>query len=137
MRIYMRFEYALKEIGYLRTANGSAQADFHKFSDEKLGSSLFDKIVESEEARVLVTSPPSRQISDNGILGWKKAENSPTNMISLIECIQRVRNNLVHGGKSGLPDESRNEALINGATFAVLKIVKEDDGLREAFEGKY
>ena len=125
----MRFEYALKEKQINNNAN-------FQILSQNLGNEFF-RVVEKERlAPTLLSNPPSRQVKKNGQLGWEKVE-SPKTSEALLKCVERVRGNLLHGGKSGHPDEDRNADLIADSRRVLTQALEMDDVLREHFEGKY
>jgi hypothetical protein len=137
-KVMMRLEFALKEIGFCRTANSqSAEVDWDRFANDRLGSAFFDEVQASGEASVLVDFPPMRQtVSSEGYLNWEPA-GAVSNVQELLGAVRRVRNNLFHGGKSGDPDSNRNVALVGDALRVVDSILQSDDDLRMMFEGNY
>jgi hypothetical protein len=133
MRIVMRFEYSLKETRYGRSINGSAEADWDKFANETLKAEFYDCIRKNGVAPTLLTEPPSKQVLQSGILSWVKCSKL-TDVQSLIGAVRRVRNNLVHGGKSGDPDSDRNDAMVSEAIEILLASLRASDDVRFAFE---
>lgn len=139
-KIMMRLEFALKEIGFCRSANNQnaeVQVEWDRFANERLGASFFDAIKVSDGAGVLIESPPKRQVvSGTGDLSWEPT-GAVSNVQDLMGALRRVRNNLFHGGKSGDPDRDRNDALVANALCVVDAILKQDADLRMIFEGNY
>ena len=140
-KVMMRLEFALKENGFCVKAKTSqyvyAQVDWCKFN-EYLGEEFFCKVKRLRIARVLIHSPPQRQIADDtGHLDWKKTTNSVSDTGDLMIAVRRVRNNLFHGGKHGDPDGDRNGDLICDALRVIDYILQHDPDLQRSFEGKY
>ena len=86
----------------------------------------------------MIGDPPKRQIlDDRGKLEFSEAV-AVTNVQELFGAVRRVRNNLFHGGKSGDPDQSRNNVLILESIYVlgeILKFVAPEFKMR--FEGRY
>ena len=135
-KIMMRLEFALKDIGYVRSSSRHAEVDWNRYANDRLGNDFYIKISRAPEARILFESPPKRQIVDAGSLGWENVQAAGSAQ-ELIGAMQRVRNNLFHGGKSSDPDPSRNQTLYAAALFVVDQILLQDDGLQTSFTGNY
>ena len=127
IRIFMRFEFALKE--------KYGRQDWHKLST-LLGDPFYHQMHEDGLAQTLLRSPPHSQHNENGSLVWKKSI-PPKNTHELFVSVSKVRNNLLHGGKSGHPDDNRNGSLIHESKIVLLAALARDDELRSYFEGRY
>lgn len=122
--IFSRFEYALKEAGFLK--NDKAKPDWGSFSD-KINDYLPSRKNEYDEFRnaidYLNRCPPRIQIvkERNGIklLDWKCYKPQGNEARVLTEYIRRIRNNLFHGGKNPFAP-TRDSKLIKSAT-TILK----------------
>ena len=111
----------------------AAEPDWDKFS-QTLGVSFFEAI--KGDVPTLVNEPPKKQFNSQGGLGWK--ETHPVeNVQMLFGAVRRVRNNLLHGGKSGDPDHDRNETLIQEALFVLDTALQEHPDIRYPFQGVY
>lgn len=138
---FTRFEFALKDRRYLPAADGDATANWDRFSGE-LGPQFFNEMRDSGRAPTLMGPlPPRKQICANGSLDWRDMPRV-VNTRDLFVAIRRVRNNLVHGGKSGDPerdgnDPNRSRNLIAEAQWVLEQALENDDGLKAAFEGRY
>lgn len=138
-KVMMRLEFALKEIGYFRAAktNQAAEVDWDRFANQLLGRRFFELIKASGNTRILIEHPPKRQsIDGEGHLHWDET-GAVSNIQEVTGSLQRVRNNLFHGGKSEDPDRDRNDKLVRDALCAVHAILLYDHDLRMMFEGKY
>ena len=137
MRVIARFEYALKEAGYGKTKNnGVVEVDWDKFSNKSLKSCFFKEVRKIGIAPTILENPASNQIIDGTNLAWKSAA-PPTNVQDLMAAVRRVRNNLVHGGKSGDKDSDRNDKLVSEAIEVLLEALQFDSTVRSMFEGKW
>lgn len=137
-KVMMRLEFALKEIGYCKIAGSqNAEVDWDRFANKRLGAPFFDSIRAEDNVKVLLETPPKRQIvGDQGNLCWKPMA-AVSNIQELVGSIRRVRNNLFHGGKGGDPDSDRNNAMVSAALFVIDAILRHDHDLRMMFEGRY
>ncbi|MDT0683098.1 hypothetical protein RM543_10405 [Roseicyclus sp. F158] len=137
-KVMMRLEFALKEIGYCKTAgNQKAEVDWDRFANERLGASFFNAMKAEGSVNVLLQTPPKRQIGDGqGYLSWKQV-GAVSNIQELVGSLRRVRNNLFHGGKSGDPDKDRDDVLVGNALSSIDAILRHDHDLRMMFEGKH
>ena len=72
----------------------------HQDGTQELGCTFYTSIQESGKAATIMRRPPKKQVSRDHRLEWKP-QDPPENVHELFEAIRRVRNNLVHGGKSG------------------------------------
>ena len=135
--IMMRFEFALKDAGYISTfKNGSVKVDWDGFANHGLPAIFFDTVKNSGLAKTLLTKPPSHQRERYGSLGFEDAK-SPTDNQLLIGAVCRVRNNLFHGGKSGDKDHDRNDDLVINALYVIKEAIKSNKEVRVRFEGRY
>ena len=136
--IFLRFEFALKEYGYC-PKYGDALVDWGRVT-KNLGQTFFASIRESSRAATIVQRPPKKQISEDHRLTWK-AQTPPTNVHELFEAVRRVRNNLVHGGKSDPEfdpsDRQRNEKLVREAQWIVEQALHQLTEVKSYFEGRY
>lgn len=94
------------------------------------------KIREKDIAPTLLNTPPSKQVlSSDRTLDWEEG-TSPQNVQELFGAVRRVRNNLVHGGKSGDEVSDRNDALVAEAIEVLKEALRWHDDLRSKFEGR-
>jgi hypothetical protein len=98
---FSRFEFALKENGYLKSHVPGDYADpgWTEFVDK-----WHTQYAASDEARFLLASPPERQIVLVGNkLDWKPVglDDCKSDLARVVRLVKTVRNNLFHGGKHG------------------------------------
>ncbi|MER9951856.1 hypothetical protein [Mesorhizobium sp. M0047] len=137
MRVVTRFEYALKEIGYGRPGkNGEVDVDWDGFANTELKAAFFKRIQENAVAPTLLSKPPSKQILTGKTLDWEEG-SPPTSVQDLFGAMRRVRNNLVHGGKSGDKDSDRNDKLVSESIDVLTEALRTHADLRFMFEGKW
>jgi hypothetical protein len=130
-----RFEFALKESGFVAGAEGgNAGPDWGRFQALAGDRGAFDKLRSLEAARLLFDEPPSKQIRQGDSSTWSPPL-TVENMHDLGLAIRQVRNNLFHGGKAGA--NPRDDDLCHAATAALLFLIEVDGGVRSAFLGEY
>ena len=135
--IFLRFEFALKECGYARKTDGDAVVDWGRFAKEQLGPDFYEKVRASSEADTMMKRPPLKQVVRDGKLHFDPSRAPAKNVDELLTHVRTVRNNLLHGGKSGDPDGRRNGKLIAGAKWVVEEVLRRVEKVRNAFEGNY
>ena len=132
---FSRFEFALKETGYLRNSepDSPAMPGWNQFAKAWCAEYRL-----TDQAAELIAAAPKRQmVAANSCLAWKHVDLSgaPGDLGMVIRLVQTVRNNLFHGGKHGAEgwdDPVRTERLLTlGA--AVLDQIAKQTGL----EGDY
>lgn len=130
---FSRFEFCLKERGYLKSKQNGARAepgwkDFVK--DFK------SQYTQSKDAQSLVSLKPSQQkVGNNELLVWEEINVKNDNELQqVVSTLKTIRNNLFHGGKhsiEGWDDIERTETLLVMGVQVMKEIVKmagwEDD----------
>ncbi|WP_044021721.1 hypothetical protein [Paraburkholderia graminis] len=127
---FSRFEFALKECGYLKTriAGSNAEPGWAKFVEQ------WQKQYESsDEARRLLAKPPMRQVVGPGVqLQWKMVVLSED--LSELDRVSRLlrvaRNNLFHGGKHGSEQwdsPERTESLLRDGRAILNQLANMSD----------
>lgn len=136
---FSRFEFALKENGYLRlTQPGSpALPGWERFVDQ-----FQSKYACSEAATRLIALNPKRQVvSGTGPLHFEDlvfAAND-SDLSKVIRLLKNVRNNLFHGGKhdrDGWSDPDRTIELLE-CTGQLLPEMAELGNIQHDFFGRY
>lgn len=130
-----RFEYALKESGYVSgPEGGNAVPNWAEFERRAAENGAYDQLRTLESTRVLFEHPPSKQVRRNHSFGW--SDPLPVgNMHQLSIVIRQVRNNLFHGGKAGA--NPRDNELCEAAAAALLFLTLVDPAVRMSFLGEY
>ena len=98
---FSRFEFALKENGYLKSnvPGDKAEPSWQEFADRWAPT-----YVVSTEGELLLANPPERQIVVcNNKLDWKPVglNDCKSDLAKVVRLVATVRNNLFHGGKHG------------------------------------
>jgi hypothetical protein len=130
-----RFEFALKEAGYVAGEQGGrASPNWNDFEKKALGSGALKRIRAAGNARELLEGPPRKQLRFGN--SWQWGDPLPlSDERELCLAIRQVRNNLFHGGKSG-PDP-RDDSLCLAASNALLELLDVDPDVKNAFLGLY
>lgn len=137
IRVVTRFEYALKEIGYGKPGrNEEVEVKWDEFANECLKAEFLNKAKEKSIALTIFNNPPSRQVIRGRILDWDETA-PPTSVQDLFGAVRRVRNNLVHGGKSGDKDSDRSAKLVTEAIEVLLEALRWHADLRFRFENRW
>jgi hypothetical protein len=124
---FSRFEFALKENGYLKSHKPGEKAEpgWQEFSDK-----WASQYAVSTEAALLLAKPPERQIvvaCDE--LDWKPVglSDCKSDLAKVIRLVTTVRNNLFHGGKHGgadWDDPARTEELLVAGKAVLGQLAK-------------
>lgn len=137
LRIFARYEYTLKETGFGRAGkSGEVEAAWDDFANTVLTKKFLEHVKESGLAPTLLSKPPSKQILNGGTLGWEEG-TPPQSVQDLIGAVKRVRNNLVHGGKSGDKDSDRNDTLIAESISVLFVALELHSDQRYVFENRW
>jgi len=132
---FSRFEFCLKENGYLKSCKVGAIAEPGWDDFVKKYSQTYDP---SGEARWLLASPPEKQIVvAKGELRWRPVgvENCSSELDKVALMVKTVRNNLFHGGKhgaAGWDDPARMKDLLLNCRAILEQLVA-----LAGFEGDY
>ena len=129
--VFSRFEFALKEGGYVK-GEGRASPDWQRFAREVVLDLPADSPVAVSRG-YLIAYPPQIQTPN---LKWKDvALQGKTDTAKALESIQRVRNNLFHGGKHPPMSAPGRDAELVQASLAVLyAVLEQNDQLRTDYE---
>lgn len=134
---YSRFEFALKEYGFLRAnKDGIAHADWKDFSEQIDPEGIVERAAKDADVREMIANPPRVQIVRDKHLDWEERIPAPiTKLDELLWAVKSVRNNLFHGGKRG--DDPRDNSLCRASLIVLSLCLERHDGVRNIFEGKY
>jgi len=134
--MFSRFEFALKECGFLYVNRfGRAAPDWDGYSKHAAVHIKVDNDSELAEAiRYLNKEPPQIQVSAtvwDATIGLRGPEPIGT----ALDAVQRVRNNLFHGGKhTPHSPPGRDEKLVRFALCVLGSCLSQDHRLCEAYE---
>lgn len=132
--VFSRFEFTLKESGFIRTSRGYAEPAWKDFSAALAKS--FQSPVGSAQAKAiefLVNEPPMVQVSKDD---WKyKSLYGETPIEQALDAVTRVRNNLFHGGKhTPHSPPGRDEQLVRSSLAVLYACLEQDESLRSTYE---
>ena len=133
--VFSRFEFALKKEGYVYVNRfGRAAPDWNRFA-ESAASALDVEIGSDFEAAInyLTSESPQVQVSAQG---WSPAPlRGSTRASQAFDAVQRVRNNLFHGGKhTPHSPPGRDEKLVRLSLVVLQACLAQDDNLRATYE---
>ena len=134
---YARFEFALKEAGFLAGKEGErASPDWRRFSVDKSLTDLVDELSGDADVAALIAEPPRQQIIDGEGLAWVEQIPAPVSSSKdLLLSVKAIRDNLFHGGKSG--ENPRDEALCRGAIKVLIACLDRHPDVKARFNGEY
>lgn len=109
---FSRFEYALKNSGFARGNENFVEPNWNEFA-----LSLKDKFNKNankillEEASYFLEEPPLQQVLLRDGLAWSGGimPDHLSEIEKLLRLVNRVRNNLFHGGKHSMEDFEQKE----------------------------
>jgi len=136
---FARFEYALKNAGFLAGDMSEAKADWDKFENSIFGRFANISSADFQQAiTYLETQPPQKQCVLNGQLDWKESKRGQGESIEkfITRLIRCTRNNLFHGGKSSngpVAETARDQELLRWS----LVILRECLTLNSQLESKF
>lgn len=136
--MFSRFEYALKENGFLKKSKyKNAEPNWKKFVEE------YDSIYfPSDEARDLINNPPERHIVRDGSCQWEKISfaDFSSDLDKVVFVLKTIRNNLFHGGKNSHSDwdnPARNTFLIKNAVSVLGNLASLSELERDYWRNYY
>ena len=112
---FSRFEFALKENGFLKNTKRGARAEPNW---DRFVSDRSDGYRASSEAQELIEQAPRQQVVEaNCGIGWADVnlDGCRTDLERVARLVRTVRNNLFHGGKhgdAGWDDPKRSARLL-------------------------
>jgi hypothetical protein len=142
---FSRFEYALKNCGYLKKTTAKipkAESDWDNFA--RTNESKFNHKKNGElynAVEYFISHPPKLQIrNSSGGVGWLDnnlyTEKNCGDLEWLLVMVRRIRNNLFHGGKyPGFPIEepSRNKDLLNHSIIILNECLQLESRISDCF----
>jgi hypothetical protein len=134
---YSRFEFALKECGFLRAGNdGIAHADWKRFAKAADLADVLKEAANDADVRAMIANPPQVQIVRGKFLAWEEKIAKPIKaVLPLLLAVKAIRDNLFHGGKHG--EDPRDDALCRAALVVMSLCLDRYHEVRNVFEGKY
>ena len=136
---FSRFDFSLKEHGFgeARGKRNISNPSWKSFREKYEGSYILSK-----EAKELLEEPPKMQVIENNKLKFitEACEENSTDLRKIIGSINRIRNNLFHGGKQGCGTEgelNRNKYLLNAGIIILDQLSKLDTNIEYDYPGVY
>lgn len=136
-RRFSRFEFALKDTGYVIGDQHRADPHWDGFANAIKANAGEQQFLRRAHqiAPTLMGNPPRKQVLLKKKLNFKNA--APILSVSAVFiAIRCVRNNLFHGGKFGNPDAARDANLIREAQGLLEEALRYHPEVRDAFEGR-
>jgi len=131
---FSRFEYALKQGGYVRVAKGNdaAQVDWKTYEN----NTAYELDAKEEE---LLKAAPQREIYKGGKLLWEnlKFGKTASNVKRLVLTLKTLRNNLFHGEKGahgGSSNEGELLSLLEKGIHCLDKLCSSNEELKKHYE---
>ncbi len=127
---FTRFEFALKENGYLKSRNPGARAEP---GWDPFVARWHQGYHGSEEARRLIDAAPKRQVvGPTASPEWENVDlrECQSELGRVVRLLQTVRNNLFHGGKhgdTGWDDPKRTAELLTLGVRILDQIADQTD----------
>ena len=134
---YSRFEFALKEAGFVGGADGDiASANWSKFARRKEFGDVLQAVSGDQDVADLIADPPKVQLRRGNSFEWASQFDSPiTSVDQLFLAVKAVRDNLFHGGKAG--ENKRDDSLCRAGVVVIHACLNRHQRVRDAFEYKY
>lgn len=138
---FARMEYALKAAGYLVREVGRAEPNWDAFANSITDDLL---LLRQKDGRVaaaidrMIARPPRQQMAGPEGLYWQEpsAPRSNDDMVWVLLCVRRVRNNLFHGGKFNERwfEPQRSSVLIQDSLILLRACRQVSEDVAAAFE---
>lgn len=133
--LYSRFEYALKECGFLQSGN-RVLASIENYAD-----SIKETFNPDQETHLgmavnfIIETPPKVFVIRSERLLWEDNIKEGDPIQVLPEYLRRVRNNLLHGGKfyGGIETEGRNWNLISNSIIIIEHWIDLNEEVKKKF----
>jgi hypothetical protein len=132
--VFSRFEFTLKESGFIRTNRGYAEPAWRDFSSSIKKSLQVDVGSDLESAiAYLVDKPPFVQTAKDQ---WTAKDlHGATSIEQALDATTRIRNNLFHGGKhTPHSPHGRDERLIRSSLKLLYACLEQNGNLRNTYE---
>jgi hypothetical protein len=129
--VFSRVEFALKESGFVK-GEGRASPDWQRFASEFTLEVGPDSPL-AVSLGYLIAHPPQVQTPT---LKWKDvALQGNTDRAKALESLQRVRNNLFHGGKHApYSQPGRDTELVSASLTVLYAMLKQNEQIRSDYE---
>ncbi|WP_145930967.1 hypothetical protein [Immundisolibacter cernigliae] len=135
--VFSRFEFALKDSGFIRAHKGHAEPAWRDFSASIAATfSVTARSPLDSAIAFLLGEPPMVQVSR---CDWEhKRLHGNTDTERALDAVIRVRNNLFHGGKyTPHSPPGRDEALVRASLAVLYACLEQDESLRNTYEQNF
>ena len=133
--VFARFEFALKDAGYVFSDHGRASPDWHAFQKDVAAAFGEPSPAEAVALHALTHEPPLRQMLRKGRLSWEPTPLDGPPIVQAPAAARQVRNNLFHGGKhTPHSPEGRDAALVSASLTVLNACLQRHKCVREAFD---
>jgi hypothetical protein len=131
--VFSRFEFAIKEDGYVQNGKRRAQPDWDEFAARAPSWLRADRSDTAAAVDYLTGDPPQVQNPD---LSWEPAPLAGgTPIEQALHAVTRVRNNLFHGGKhTPHSPPGRDERLIRASLLLLYACLEQNANLKTTYE---
>lgn len=135
---FSRFEFSLKENGYLKRPRigGRASPGWSEFTLQ-----WAESYIVSPEAHFLLTLRPETQVVGENGLSWIPTDlaKCASDLAKVTLTLKTIRNNLFHGGKHGGEgwDDAERTSMLLATGVVVLKQMADFAGLEADFTQYY
>jgi hypothetical protein len=132
---FARFEFAMKQCGYLRrTEHGRVAQACRESLCADLPADFFESVRDAHIATTLVERPPKNLfVQDDAQPQFGNQAPPITTTMQLLDAVWRVRNNLFHGNKMYPADRARDADLMDNAVAVIDAIMQRMQNLSSAF----
>jgi hypothetical protein len=141
--VYSRFEYALKDTGFLTIRSAKlgkkvlAEVDRDAFADS-VSSDLFAEAPDEFNIAfiyILNCPPPTQVVNRMGLLNWRPTLRKPfeSDARFLLRLVSMIRGNLFEGGKY-LKKTAGGDQLLRSGLIVVQRCLLVDQKLKKSFE---
>ncbi|WP_452231775.1 hypothetical protein [Lacinutrix sp. MEBiC02595] len=135
LMLYSRFEYALKEEGFLQSSSyAMASIDNYVASiSEQFNPDTSENLKLAID--FILNDPPRKLIQESGSMTWVVVTKEATIELQLAEYIRRIRNSLLHGAKfyGQIERGSRNWELISRAIVIIEHWIDLNQNVKSRF----
>jgi hypothetical protein len=132
---FARFEFAMKQCGYLRwTEQGRVALACRESLCADLPADFFESVHNAQIATTLIGRPPKDLfVQRDAQPQFDIQAPALTTTMQLLNAVWRVRNNLFHGNKMYPADRARDADLMDNAIAVIDAIIQQKQNLSSAF----
>lgn len=131
--VFSRFEFALKESGFVREARGLIEPAWRRYAEDLAKVLIVERGSPVDEAiNYLCTEPPLFQV---GAQRWEhRPLHGESKFEQAIDAAKQVRNNLFHGGKhTPHSPPGRDNKLVESSLVVLYACLAADEKTRDVY----